>query len=217
MGANLNTGWNSIGRWVIYPALIFCTLQLVQAQDFAQPSNGNHTMKLALLTNVEMNKATYYEGEKIKMIWSLINKGSKDVFIVSHYATYSQRRHFDHLELRVQRQQDNKKWELSLSGPRKAAARIVCRLLPGETLRHEIDVSYWLSLQGINLGTGTYGLSAVYNIAPDEAKGLTEWAKCSDINPSDSGDEPHLLQGKSQVLWHGSIISNMATFMVSKK
>lgn len=109
----------------------------------------------------------------LRLQWHLRNDGPTAVAVLSHVETGDDR-HFDDITLVLRRDpaRDPSAWvqEISLQGPRKAAAPVHCALLPGRTLSHGFELSRWLPA-GVTLTAGTY-LVAARLAAPASAPAL---------------------------------------------
>jgi hypothetical protein len=149
-------------------------------------------------------KEVYSKAETIRLVWVLTNAAANDVLVVSHYAA-GERKHFDNLELRIVRRADRHAWSLSFSGPRKGAAKIGCVLRAGHSLRHEIDLSYWSRLHGVDLGVGTFDIVGTYRVPPGEPR-LSDWASCDAVPLSGTGEAP-LEHGTARDPWRGVLVT----------
>ena len=165
----------------------------------------------SLASQLSAGKAVFSRREPVRLTWTLTNVAAREVLVISHYAV-GNRRHFDPLELRIVRREDRKVWTLALTGPRKAAAKIACLLAPGRTLRHDIDVAEWSSLQRVDLGMGTFEVVAVYRVAATE-RPVREWANCDEV-PPDGSAVPRMETGPPRDPWRGVLESSPAALEI---
>ena len=100
--------------------------------------------------------------DHIVLAWSLRNTGATALRVASHVLA-GPYPHFDTLTLKVcQTGLAPRCQDVRFQAPRAASMPVQATLAPGQVLRHEIDLTPWLTRQGIRLMPGSCLVQLVY-------------------------------------------------------
>jgi len=187
--------------------LLSCFSVIVDRKSMS--NNIANLVKQAEVSELEASltseKSVYTLAENIRLNWKLTNKVNEDILLVSHYVT-PQGNHYDNLQLRVIGEGQREPILIPLSTARYATAKIVCLLKPGKSLSHTLNLTDWLRLKNIELGSGHFDITATYQVTEKE-RSVTNWIMCDEVNQE--GEFPQQWQtGSAQPVWHGIVESN---------
>ena len=153
--------------------LLSCFSVIVDRKSMS--NNIANLVKQAEVSELEASltseKSVYTLAENIRLNWKLTNKVNEDILLVSHYVT-PQGNHYDNLQLRVIGEGQREPILIPLSTARYATAKIVCLLKPGKSLSHTLNLTDWLRLKNIELGSGHFDITATYQVTEKFLFGL---------------------------------------------
>jgi len=147
----------------------------------------------------------FRSGDPIPVQWNLHN-GTNQAWVVYGAKIGS---HVSYPQIALSLDGPNGRIAVDLQAPEKASTFSACRLMPGETLRNDFNLTEWLNQQGTKLAPGAYRMSATFNHPASEMRSMLTGSIAGRCGASESGS---VVQANE--IWGGTVAAPSTSFVI---